>query len=921
MHHSVLHRVTELERRVDRIERRLQTSGMLETIEETVEPPRETPDLSQWAPVDQRGKPLQPPVVTDEMRAPAEGVVPSPPPPVMAPAAQAFDDAPSSVIAYAPRTPSPAPPPVEQGAIEQAIGLKWAGWIGAVVLVIGAGLGINFAWENGWFDYFPPAARLLLMSAGALALIGAGELVYRRVSHVSAAGLFGAGVASLYLVAYAGHAYYELYGRSPAFGMMVLATVIGAAVAMRGKLVSIATLALIGGNLAPLVLKGEQTLAPFLFYLLMLQLIALSLAWWGAAPKWWALRGLSLATLWMWMGSVLPGLDPATRAGWPLVFVPLYAAMFQLELICSATRRRGIDAPPRKTLLDNHIGGDVAWSLLVTATLTATLFYLLEYSTDGVRGTWVLALAAISGALGFALSRRTNHPRYPLAIGFRAQAAGLVVLAVPTLLSGPLVTTGWSLLAIAFAYLGMRLNLKLSRWAGVATWLLAIAHLGIWSLHPTSAFNPRQTMLTIYGTPLPMYLVSAWALTWVGHVVAWLTHAYEAGSKTHALDLNPRDMAWITGARAGIVWVAASMFALPPLGATLAIIVYAWLLIAADFLTPRLGFYLQAAAAVAVAVVKWVIVDSLAERLSPGWQPLSDAPIFNATMAMGLLIALTMIGVYVLRRAKWDAIVARPLDAPDDSPSRTPLLVIAVALIALASFAFTLELDRVVERGAAMGGRLLWPPLQLKLMAWNMLWAVSLAGLAGAVIRLQRRSRRQASLHTLAVGMVLLGAKFIVLDTLLWRLGGTTRSVPFLFNLLTLDALFVVAGLVGAYLLVGAVRLRNTIGFLILLVLLWTGTLELDRAFSGTARHVAISIFWSAFALGTVLAGFRFRVAQLRYFGLALFALTLMKVVAVDMAEARTGYRVLSFMGLGLLLLGTSVLYGKLSPKLLKSPA
>ena len=44
---------------------------------------------------------------------------------------------------------------------------------------------------------------------------------------------------------------------------------------------------------------------------------------------------------------------------------------------------------------------------------------------------------------------------------------------------------------------------------------------------------------------------------------------------------------------------------------------------------------------------------------------------------------------------------------------------------------------------------------------------------------------------------------------------------------------------------------------------------------------------------------------------------TLLKVVLFDMSDVQTGYRVLSFLGLGLLLMGTSVLYGKLSPVLL----
>ena len=116
-----------------------------------------------------------------------------------------------------------------------------------------------------------------------------------------------------------------------------------------------------------------------------------------------------------------------------------------------------------------------------------------------------------------------------------------------------------------------------------------------------------------------------------------------------------------------------------------------------------------------------------------------------------------------------------------------------------------------------------------------------------------------------------------------------------------------------------------------MLVVLWAGTLEIDRGFerliaAGStafgdprlARQVAFSIFWSLFAVSSVVAGFRFRTAGLRYFGLGLFAVTLLKVVLVDMGQVQTGYRVLSFLGLGLLMMGTSVLYGKLSPMLLR---
>src|SRR5688572_5470714 len=77
--------------------------------------------------------------------------------------------------------PAPVAAPPAQTELEQTIGLKWAGWVGAVVVVIGAGLGIKFAYDEGWFEILPPVGRLALMSLGGFGLIAAGELVLRRI--------------------------------------------------------------------------------------------------------------------------------------------------------------------------------------------------------------------------------------------------------------------------------------------------------------------------------------------------------------------------------------------------------------------------------------------------------------------------------------------------------------------------------------------------------------------------------------------------------------------------------------------------------------------------------------------------------------------------------------------------------------------
>jgi uncharacterized membrane protein len=112
---------------------------------------------------------------------------------------------------------------------------------------------------------------------------------------------------------------------------------------------------------------------------------------------------------------------------------------------------------------------------------------------------------------------------------------------------------------------------------------------------------------------------------------------------------------------------------------------------------------------------------------------------------------------------------------------------------------------------------------------------------------------------------------------------------------------------------------------LLLLLIQSDGSVEIYRFAArqatgneSTIRQAGWSIWWSFFAIATVILGFARHAATLRIFGLALFGLTLLKVVLVDLAGAGTGWRIVSFVGLGALLLGTSVLYGRFGPKLLE---
>ena len=78
------------------------------------------------------------------------------------------------------------------------IGLKWAGWVGAIVLVIGAGLGIKYAYTQGWFPTVPPSLRLVRSARESpVAVVASLDAPAQRLAPLEAAGVEVMRAASL----------------------------------------------------------------------------------------------------------------------------------------------------------------------------------------------------------------------------------------------------------------------------------------------------------------------------------------------------------------------------------------------------------------------------------------------------------------------------------------------------------------------------------------------------------------------------------------------------------------------------------------------------------------------------------------------------------------------------------------------------
>jgi hypothetical protein len=325
-----------------------------------------------------------------------------------------------------------------------------------------------------------------------------------------------------------------------------------------------------------------------------------------------------------------------------------------------------------------------------------------------------------------------------------------------------------------------------------------------------------------------------------------------------------------------------------------------------------------------VLAIKWATLDTLFARMLHGPAPAAATPMLNLQTIAALIIA----GVIVFTRR-----ITRPDQLDESRVLRTLLIVVATIV-----WAGTLEIDRLVA-ARMFPGLMLWPAAQVRQFAWTAWWTIgAVTPLVVAHLRDRTAIGRERVLRKLTILPVVLAAKYLAFDTLGFRLLHAPAPATIVANLQTFAGAFVFAALVLVrYVLddaqlkhVATAKVRILAGAAAVIMLLWLGTLEIDRAFATSptvmalfadaalAEQVALSIFCSIFAIACIVAGFGFRTTGLRYFGLALFAFTLAKVGLVDLRDAETGYRILSFFGLGGLLLGTSVIYGKLSPKLLR---
>jgi uncharacterized membrane protein len=328
--------------------------------------------------------------------------------------------------------------------------------VGVVVLFFGVAFLLKYAVER---QLLPIEIRLAAAALGGIALLGLG---WRTRTERPGFGLAlqGGGVGILYLTVFAAFRLYTLVPGTAAFGLLVLFVTLSAVLAIAQDSLALATLATVGGFLAPVLTSTGQGSHVALFsYYAVLNAGILATAWFRS----YRLLNL-LGFFFTFVVSASWGYRYyrpeyfATTEPFLLVFFLLYVAIAVVASLRQSKGRNGI------------VDGTLVFGVpLATAVLQNALVSDTEYGM----AFSALSFGAFYIALALALLRYRPEMARDLGESFLGTGMVFATLAVPFAFDDLVTSAFWALEGAAMVWVGARQGRLLPRLSGAALQLVA----------------------------------------------------------------------------------------------------------------------------------------------------------------------------------------------------------------------------------------------------------------------------------------------------------------------------------------------------------------------------------------------------------------------------------------------------------------
>ncbi|MEP2103914.1 MAG: DUF2339 domain-containing protein [Parasphingorhabdus sp.] len=853
--------IAALRNRIDILEnrdRQASPATKQTVLAETVKPPAEEPESAPEAPVKRAAK---------AAATPEKVTAPAPPQP--------------SRKVYKPTSPTPPaspvstePPPPRQSAakrFEDLIGGKLPIWIGGIALIFAGFFLVRFSIEAGLFG---PAARCVTATLFGLLLIGLSEFGYKipkfgkiftddvRIGHSIA----GAGIAVLYATLYMASELYGLLGLYPALGGVIAVTILAFVLSQRHGPPT-AIMGLLGGFAAPYVAGlGPESVAPLLIYLGVFTAglfgLAIHRGW-----AWLALLATGGSVLWT---TALLFMDLSGDVPFVGAFIVLLAIGGVLTLSRTGTSF-GIPKPVMQAI-------PLGVGLLQLVTLAPLIeFSLVSWLFFGVLAIFAIALAwrdkdmtpAVAGALGLSLAM--------VATAFSNTGADQMQLSA----------------AIGLAVL-----------FGAAGHVFALREKDGWMWAAVGLAAPTGMLLLIYGLGDLGWSQNSWAIACLltaatTAFMAWRTRAVSA--------FLPPPLA--SGLTAILVAIALWIWTPQSLGALVAILIAAALAFWARFIT-RKAISVQSVVAIALGGMIMLadgfgLIEGLFESLAGDTDLYPYLPDLGPSVIQLLLPAIAIVGITYFFRDGFGKVISK--------------IIAGFGLIAVGGFVYSL-----LKQPLAIG------PIQ-DFVAYGFAERAvftHLLALAGWLLLRQTWNDKLAT-PLKSLGFALAGLalfRFVYFDLLLLSPTSVKQAMgP--APIANLGTLHFTAAMLWLWLYARTETLAASLPKLVrpleigsLLAAIAAVMVTVRQAVHGT--DIATPPFTSTetylysagllvLAIAWLARGIQTTNALLRIAGLLLLTLVTFKVFLIDAAQLEGILRILSFLGLGIALIGIGWIYGK----------
>ncbi len=806
------------------------------------------------------------------------------------------------------------------GGLERQFGAVLPVWIGAIAIAFAGFFLVKYSIEN---QLVGPQARVILGGLLGLALLAAARWVSARVSRSEgyriAQALAGAGIAVLYLSAYAATSLYQLIPPLFGFAAMAATTALAVILALRHG-PPIALIGMVGGFLTPaLMASGEPSAFLFFSYLFFVFAAVMIVI---RREGWWLLSfpAMLFAFGWVivWIFSV-PSSDGESI--WLGVFLVAVAGT-----IVAATRARYVEETQAiASWRDLFSWRNRALALNVVSLAGAMgLMALMAFNAKFGLNDWVLFAVLAVGAVGLGFF---DTPRYGFA-PWAAMAINAVMLAGWT-------PGGTSELAVALSafgalYVASGFLLVSSAaapllWAGLsASAALGYYLIAFFRLIPAPPSPPQPLPIDVPPSPEPVEplvegvkqaaasIPHVWAAIAMGLSLMFFGAALWAARRlpqslakervlaiyalatsaflalTFFIELNREFLSVAIAAELlAVAWVASKtqIASLRPVAGLLGI-AFAALLFPQVLLLVQLSAY-------SILGIEWHIQASV---------PIVDYPTFQLALPAAMFLA----AAYILRRAA-DGVLVRTLEFA------------AVALIAVWGFYATGHLFHPGENMLFAKASFLE-----RGVITNVLFIYGLACLVAGRL-FGRIAFFQCGALLAAVALFRIVYFDLITRNPLWFGGEVAGTSP-------LDALTVTFALpiLWSWLASAEIARQARDGWLLTLAKAGRGlplifafawiSLEIRKLYHGAvlngatttdAEFYSYSAAWLVFALALLFYGTLKGSQLLRYASLAVILVTVSKVFLLDAGSLTGLYRVFSFLGLGLSLLAISYFYGR----------